>query len=1093
MTKRMMVILSLFVCLTSYAQIDPELLAGMKARAIGPAAASGRIASIDVVASNPDIVYVGTAAGGVWKSTNGGLSFTPIFDEQPVASIGAVAIDQGAPDTVWVGTGEGNPRNSVSVGAGIYRTTDGGKTWQLLGLGKTAHIHRVIVHPTNPNVVWVAALGQNWGTNPDRGVFKTDDGGRTWRKVLYVDERTGAGDLIIDPKNPNKLFAATWEYRRWPWYFNSGGPGSGLYVSYDGGEHWKRYSEDDGLPKGNLGRIGLSISRSNPNIVYALVEADKSALLRSEDGGQTWKSVNTENDVAPRPFYFADIRVDPEDPNRIYNMWTAISVSNDGGKKFDTLVPTSKVHPDYHTMWLNPNDASHLWVGNDGGIAESRDRGVSWRYVGTLPVGQYYHIAVDMDQPYNVYGGLQDNGSWRGPNTTWETEGIRNYDWQEVGFGDGFATYPLPGDSMMGYATSQQLHIIRWNLRTGERKDIRPAGPEGTELRFNWNAAISTDPADPNTLYCGSQFVHKSTDRGEHWTMISPDLTTNRREWQNQFRSGGLTPDVSGAENYTTILTISPSAAEKGVIWAGTDDGRVHVTRDGGANWTSIEANIKGVPANTWVPEIKASRYAGGTAFIVLDNHRREDLTSYVYRTTDYGKTWTSLVTKDIQGYALSIEQDPVNPDLIFLGTEFGLFFTQDGGKSWMKWKHGIPTTSVMGLIVHPRENDLVVATHGRSLFVIDDIRPLRAVSRDTMSKAVHMFEVADAQQYRRRQHRGPRFTADGEYRGANRAYGALLTYSLNVTGLAYPADEKERERKQKERETSAKPRIAETGIPEEAKDILKEPEAEKLKQQQTGEEKKPGEEEKEPKVDFTVTDADGKVIRKFKGPARLGVNRASWDLTRDAFKRPPRPEGEEEAEGPRGPEILPGTYTITLKFRGIEAKQFVRVLGDPRQDVPADDRAAKWNAILRAGQLQESVTEAVERIMKTRADIDSVTAKLKKPESEGTDPLVASGKQLKQKLDAMELRLWHPPKGRGIQPPTDVMSKLNQPMGGLQSSFDAPTPAQLAWLARAEAAYRALLPDYNRLFAEDVAKFRDAVRKQNVELFPELKPIEFK
>lgn len=1083
MKKLATVILSLGISLASHAQIDPDLLAGMKARAIGPAAASGRIASIDVVASNTDIVYVGTAAGGVWKSTNGGLTFMPIFDDQPVASIGAVAVDPSAPDTVWVGTGEGNPRNSVSVGAGVYRTSDGGKTWQFLGLEKTEHIHRVIVHPTNSNVAWVAALGQMWGTNPDRGVFKTDDGGKTWRKVLYVDERTGAADLIIDPKNPNKLFAAMWEYRRWPWFFNSGGPGSGLYVSLDGGEHWKRYTEEDGMPKGNLGRIGLAQSRSNPDIVYAIVEADKNALLRSDDGGLKWKAVNTETNVAPRPFYFADIRVDPQDPNRVYNLWTAMSVSNDGGKKFETLVPTSKVHPDYHAMWLDPNDPRHLWSGNDGGIAESRDHGASWRFVGTLPVGQYYHVAVDMDQPYNVYGGLQDNGSWRGPGTTWETDGIRNHDWQEVGFGDGFATYPLATDSMIGYATSQGVRIMRWNLHTGERKDIRPAGPPGTELRFNWNGAISLDPYDANTVYCGSQFVHKSTDRGEHWTIISPDLTTNRKEWQQHFKSGGLTHDVSGAESYTTLLTIAPGAMEKGVIWAGTDDGRVHVTRDAGANWTSVEANLKGAPANTWVPEIKTSLHAAGTAFIVLDNHRREDNTPYVYRTNDYGKTWTSLVTKDIQGYALSIEQDPVDPNLIFLGTEFGLFFTKDGGKSWMKWKHGIPTTSVMGLVVHPREHDLVVATHGRSLFVIDDIRPLRTVTKETLAKPAHLFEIADAQQFRRRQHKGPRFVADGEFRGPNRQYGAIVNYSLNLPGLPLQTDEKERERKQKERDAAARPRIADTGVPEEARDIAKEPEAAKE------------DDRKEPRVDFTVTDPQGKVIRKFKGPARLGVNRASWDLTRDAFKSPPSPDDDDEERVRRGPEVVPGMYTITMKFRGNEARQSVHVLPDPRQEVTVADRLAKWNAILRAGQLQESVTDAIMRIQKTRTDIEAVTTKVKKSDADSSkpDPITASAKALKQKLDAMERRLWNPPPSKGLEPPTAVMSYVGRALQALQSSFDAPTEAQMAWLARAEAAYRAVLPDYNKLFAEDVATFREAVRKQNVELLPEYKPVEWK
>ena len=536
----------------------------MKARSIGPATMSGRVAAIDAVESDPDIVYVGASTGGVWKSVDGAYSFTPIFDDQPVAAIGAVAIFQASPEIVWVGTGEGNPRNSVSIGNGVYKSVDGGVTWQHLGLDKTERIHRIVLHPRDPNIAWVAAMGQAWGQNAERGVFKTTDGGKTWTKVLYVDERTGAADLVIDPANPNKLFAAMWEYRRWPWFFNSGGPGSGLHVTYDGGATWKRFTEEDGMPKGALGRVGIAIARSNPNIVYALVEADKSALLRSEDGGRKWTAVNTEYNVASRPFYYADIRVDPEDPNRVYNVWSLLSLSTDGGRSFKVLVPFAKIHPDYHALWIDPNDPTHMYSGNDGGVAESKDRGTNWRYVTTLPLAQYYHIAVDNETPYNVYGGMQDNGSWKGPNTTWESGGIRNWDWQEVGFGDGFATMPIPNDSMTGYAMSQEGYLIRWNLRTGERKDIRPSAPQGRSLRFNWNAGIALDPFNPNGVYYGSQYLHRSTNRGDSWTTISPDLTTNRREWQNQGRSGGLTPDVTGAENFTTIMTIAPSPLERG-------------------------------------------------------------------------------------------------------------------------------------------------------------------------------------------------------------------------------------------------------------------------------------------------------------------------------------------------------------------------------------------------------------------------------------------------------------------------------------------------------------------------------------------------
>ena len=1081
--------------LTLHAQIDPELLAGMKARSIGPASMSGRVAAIDVVESNPDVIYAGAATGGVWKSTNGALSFTPIFDDQPVAAIGAVAIYQASPDIVWVGTGEGNVRNSMSVGNGVYKTLDGGKTWQHLGLEKTERIHRIVLHPTNPNIAWVSALGQAWGQNADRGVFKTEDGGKTWKKVLYVNERTGASDLIIDPRNPNKLFASMWEFRRWPWFFSSGGPGSGLYVTYDGGTTWQRSTEEDGMPKGDLGRIGLALSRSNPDIVYAITEAEKSALLRSDDGGRKWRAVNSEQSTVSRPFYFADIHVDPADPNRVYNIATLVAVSNDGGKNFETLVPFAKVHPDYHAFWINPNDPRQIYAGNDGGVAESRDRGASWRFVATLPLAQYYHVAVDMDQPYNVYGGMQDNGSWKGPNTTWETGGIRNWDWQEVGFGDGFATMPVPGDSMTGYAMSQEGFLVRWDLRTGERKDIRPPAPQGVDkLRFNWNAAIAQDPFDGNTIYYGSQFVHKSTNRGESWTAISPDLTTNRKEWQQQDKSGGLTPDVTGAENFTTIMAIAPSPVERGVIWTGSDDGRVHVTRDGGTTWTSIEANIKGVPANTWVPEIRASRYDGGTAYIVLDNHRRSDWTTYVYKTTDYGKTWTSLATKDVRGYAHAIEQDPVDADLLFLGTEFGLFVSQDGGKSWFQWKHGVPTVSVMGLLVHPRDHDLVIVTHGRAAYVLDDIRPLRSVSKATLTEPLHLFPIPDAQQYTTRQKEGARFTGDAEFRGENEPYGALLTYSLNAAGLPHPTEAKERERLEKEREALRKPRIGESGVPEAPVDVPKEPEASAAAAAAKKEkETKPGE---KPEVNIEVADAAGKVLRKFKGPARLGINRATWDLSRDEFKQPPRERNNDFGGG--GAELPPGTYTVTVKYGSSEAKQTVRILPDPREKYSQETRQAKYDAILRAGRVQETIVEAIERVQKTRTDVDAVIAKLKKPEdaassSKEPDPLTKSANALKEKLDKIERRLWTPPKTKGIVAENDVLSRVGYPMNAMQSSWDAPTASQLDYLTRAETATREALADLNKLFAEDVAKFREEVRKQNLVLLPDVTPLELK
>lgn len=1077
-------ILPLLVGLSSPlpAQIDPELLAGMKARSIGPAGMSGRIAAIEAVVSNPDIIYVGAATGGVWKSENAGLTWTPIFDDQPVAAIGAIAVFQPNPDIVWVGTGEGNPRNSASVGNGIYKSIDAGATWTHLGLEESERIHRIILHPTNPDIAYVCALGKTWGENDQRGVFKTVDGGNTWRKILYVDARTGCADLAMHPSNPNKLLAALWEHRRWPWFFRSGGPGSGLYASVDGGTNWKKLTEEDGLPAGELGRIGLAFSRWNPDIVYALVEAEKSALLRSEDGGQSWKKVNQKPNIAPRPFYYADIRVDPELPNRLYSLHSRVTVSNDSGKSFETLVSSRDIHPDHHAMWINPNDGSHIILGNDGGLAISHDRGETWRFVANLPLAQYYHINVDMQKPYNVLGGMQDNGSWRGPSSVWENGGIRNHHWQEVGFGDGFDVISDPEDAMRGYAMSQEGYLVRWNLRTGERKDIRPPAPEGVELRFNWNAALAQDPFDSGTIYYGSQFVHKSTDRGESWTIISPDLTTNNPEWQKQKESGGLTPDVTGAENYTTITTIAPSPVQPGVIWVGTDDGRIHVTRDGGQTWRSVEGNVKGVPPNTWIPHIEPSKFDAAAAFVVFDDHRRSNWTPYVQKTTNYGKSWTNLATDDLWGYALVIEQDPVKEDLLFLGTEFGLYFTLDGGRRWFRWTHGFPTVSAMDLVIHPREHDLVIGTHGRSAYVLDDIRPLRSLSPDIQAKPIHLFQIPDAQQYMVKQTGASRFPGQGEFRGENRPYGALITYSLNFEDLPHPQEEKERQRKEDERQQRRK--------------------AQAEAQSTTAEEtKKNAEEEKTPQVEIEITDAEGNVIRTFKGPAFLGVNRAVWNLRRNPFKHPRR-DARPQFFQPRWLDVLPGTYGVTVKYKEQEAKGTVRVLSDPRYQIAVADRQAKEAAIQRAGHLQELVADAVDRIRSARSDIDVVIKKVKERQAEKKStqkeesedqPLLRSGKELKKALTQMERRLWTPPDTKGIVAETDALSKIRYALRSLGSSWEAPTPAQMAYLGTAEQRLEKVLADFNQLFATQVADFRRQVEQQQILLLPQTEPLSLK
>lgn len=1072
---------------TPAASFDADLLAGLAPRLIGPAGMSGRVAAIAAVESNPDIVYVGAATGGVWKSLDGGISWKPIFDDQPVAAIGAIAIDRRNPSIVWVGTGEGNVRNSASVGNGVYRSADGGATWQHLGLEGTERIHRIVLHPDNPDIAWVAALGREWGENPERGIFKTTDGGKSWKKVLYVDEKTGGADIAMVEGSPNRLFASMWQFRRWPYYFKSGGPGSGLYSSLDGGETWKRLEVEDGLPEGELGRIGLGLSRSNPEVVYAMVEAGKSALLRSDDGGRSFKTVNNEPNVNPRPFYFCELRVDPQDPNRVFSVDYTVRVSSDAGKSFSTLIRWDEIHGDHHALWIDPANPRHMIAGNDGGVAVSHDGGKTNRFVSNLPLAQFYHVAFDMDQPYNVYGGLQDNGSWRGPSSVHQGGGIRNHFWKVVGGGDGFETLPDPSDSLQGYALSQGGYLSRWNWRTGESKEIKPAPPAGVKLRFNWNAGLATDPFEPQTVYLGSQFLHKSTDRGETWSIVSPDLTSNNPEWQKADESGGLTRDASNAENHTSILTIVPSKKERGLIWVGSDDGRLHVTRDGGGSWTSVEGNVPGVPANTWIPAVEASTHAAGTAFAVFDNHRRSDWTPYVYRTDDYGKSWRSLVTPQLRGYALAIVQDPVDPELLFLGTEFGLWVSLDGGKGWTRWSNGFPTVSVMDLAIHPRDNDLIVATHGRALWVIDDITPLRGLGAKALAEKVRLFPVADAGQYWQPAEDGGFGFGATEFRGTSRPYGAAVTFLASGDELPIAEPERERQRLLAERQAAtAKAAGAAPAPPASATDKQA---AEKLE----------ADRKEAAKATLEIRDAAGARVRRLKVDAKRGLNRVFWDLSRDSFRRPPAATPEEPGFNPSGPQVPPGRYEVVLSLGGEERRTFVNVLADPTSGNRAEDWQARWQAILEAGRINDSVVEAIERIGATRRDLDAVGERIRLVHAEALRnetvkeadlPLAKEAKVVREGLDKLEARFWWPRDTVGITPDTDILSRLGYVRGSLGSSWSRPSANHLEYLRQVRLQAEAAVADLNAFYAKEVEAYRSALAAQKLELVPALAPI---
>ncbi len=923
----------------------------------------------------------------------------------------------------------------MGVGNGIYKSINGGNTWVHAGLTETERIHRIVFDPGNPDIVYITDMGKAWGDSPERGVFKTVDGGKSWEKILYVNKSTGCADLVMDPGNPQKLFAAMWEYRRWPWFFKSGGKGSGLYVTYDGGKNWEKITGKQGLPEGELGRSGLAIARSNPNVVYALVEAKKSALCKSEDGGHTWKIVNKKKNVNPRPFYYCDIRIDPGNENRVYSLHSRLVVSDDGGKNFNRIA--KNVHSDHHAMWINPNNGNHIIEGNDGGISISYDGGKTWRIVDNLPLAQFYHINIDMEIPYNVYGGLQDNGSWRGPGDVWENGGIRNYHWKEVGFGDGFGTLIDPKDPQVGYCMLQGGILMRFNMVTGEKMFIRPDGPEDVKLRFNWNAGIAIDPIDETTLYYGSQFLHRSTDRGESWEIISPDLTTNDPNKQKQSESGGLTKDITSAENHTSILTIAPSPVQKGVIWVGTDDGNVQLTTDGGKTWENVVKNIKGLPANTWCPHIEPSKFNAKAAYAVFDDHRRSNWTTYVYKTENFGKSWTSLTKNDptskidnLQwGFAHVIEQDPVNQDLLYLGTEFGLWISFDGGKNWNRWTHGLPTCPVRALIVHPRDHDLVMGTHGRAAYILDDVRPFRSINKKTLKKPLHLFEIPPVYQHQLKQADGYRFTGDGMYRGESKKYGALLTYLYNP-----------------------------------------------------GKEQVTGDIKKEKTVKIQVLEESGKVIWKAEGPKKPGINRFVWNLRTKGIKIP----GFEMISDflPTGISVLPGTYTVKIKIGDRETSQTVNVKADYREKISMKKRKEKYDALVKAEQNIKILGAGLMQIKKTNETLDFIMKHLKGSKDSKLQEIVKDAAALKAKLGAFSKKIMG-----GADMMNSIGFQVLLPFMTLSTSFDAPTPSQKKFMAQTQKILMKVTKEFQQLYAQDVAEFNKKFQKANIDLF---KPLDF-
>ncbi len=919
-----------FGCLLVQAQqLTNTTLSGLKLRTIGPATMSGRIVDIAVEERNAYTFYVASATGGVWKTTNNGVTFTPVFEKEATHSVGAIAVHPAHPKFVWVGTGERANRQSSSWGDGVYKSIDGGKTWVNKGLPASAHIGRIALHPSDTNTVYVAAMGRLWGPNPERGLYKSTDGGNTWSRILYINEDTGVVDVAMDPSNPDVLYAATYQRRRTPFGFHGGGPGSALYKSDNGGSTWTLLT--NGLPDGDKGRIGISIYRKNPDIVYVCVEQGfqynastaynerKAGVYRSEDKGATWTHMSDWN---PRPMYASQILVDPNDDQRIY-MQNSFSYSDDGGKTFTS--PRQSLHGDDRFVWVNPADSRHLLKADDGGLGISYDRAKTWLYVASLPVSQFYRISADMQQPYNIYGGLQDNGSWMGPSATYRSEGILNHDWIKTGGGDGFLNLIHPEDEHTLYTESQYLGLSRLDLRTGQRRDIRPGDPKGhisarrnwdawgpglpePELGnamapANWDAPFCISPHDANTIYAGTNILWKSTDGGDSWTALG-NLTTgvNRRELTiMDTRATASTASLDdGIPYYPTLTAIAESPLQAGVLYVGTDDGQLQVSTNGGLSWLNVSNRLPGLPPSSWINTLEVSRFNAGTAYAAINNYRNDDFANYLYKTTDFGQTWTAI-TGDLppDRVVRTLREDPRNPNLLYLGTELGLFISIDGGRQWVELKNNMPTQPFNDLLIHPRDNDLVLGTHGRGIWILDKVNALQELTPALLAQSAHLFTIANTRLIRYTREGG--HMGDMIFRGENPPAGALIDYYLQT---ATPAGN----------------------------------------------------------ISLAIYNSDNTLVRQLNPDTTAGINRIIWDgkyprlaalniLDADNATGSRRP-------GPEGPLAAPGLYTARLTVNGQTYEQTFLVQDDPRLHMAIEDRRAWTETLFELGKLYEAVLQ---------------------------------------------------------------------------------------------------------------------------------------
>jgi photosystem II stability/assembly factor-like uncharacterized protein len=1036
--------LFVFLCLAfvfpSLAQqsIDPKLYDGMKWRLIGPFRGGRSLTAVGVV-SQPNTYYFGAVSGGVWKTTDGGIIWEPVFEKQSVSSIGSVAVADSDPNVIYAGSGEACIRGDISYGDGVYKSIDAGKTWANVGLKDSRHIGAVIVHPTNPDVVFVAALGHVYGPNEERGIFRTRDGGRTWEKVLYINDRTGGIDVVFDPQNPHVLFAAMWEGYRTPWYLNSGGEKSGLYRSGDDGTTWKRI-DGNGMPDGPLGRIGVSVSGGDSNVVYALIEAKKGGLYRSDDGGEKWSLVNDDHRFRQRAWYFTHVWADPKNPNVVYVANTGLFRSVDGGKTFERL---NAPHGDHHGLWIDPNNPNRMINANDGGATISIDGGKSWSTQMNQPTAQFYHVVADNDFPYRIYGSQQDNSSV-GILTRSDRGFIDRPDWDAVGGGESGYIAVDPRDSNIVYAGSYFGHITRFDRRTGQAQDVMqwPDDPDGhnasgLKYRYTWTMPIVFSPHDPNILYNAGQYVFRSTDSGHSWQPISPDLTRNDKSKQ-QDSGGPITRDQASIEFYDLVFTVAESPKEKGVIWAGTDDGLIHITRDDGKNWTNVTP--KGIPEWSLVSLIEASWHDAGTAYAAVDARKLDNFKPYIYKTTDFGKTWTQITTGIPDGaFVHAVREDPVRKGLLFAGTELGIYVSFDDGAHWQSLQLNLPFSPVHDMTIHA--NDLSVATHGRAFWILDDIAPLRQADAAIGGSDAHLFQSGPATRTRMG-HTNRRRYAIAE----NPPDGAILYYYLK----SEPKD-------------PIKLEILDS--------------AGKVIRAYTSEEKKKDEPEEE--AEFEKDDPLDHI------PAKAGLNLFAWDLR---YEEPVKiPKAVYDEGDPIGPLVLPGKYQVRLTAGGKESTVPMDVVMDPRVKTSAEDLRKQFDLMLKLRDRQDELNKAILGIRDLRAQqlalekrLSSGTAK----DSGANKSLIDQSSALRTKLFALEHELINP-EATASEEELHYPTKLNSKLGSLTAAVDsadaAPTQGEIGVFAELDKQLEVQLAKWREITTTDVPALNAALRNANI------------